>query len=51
MSEVMRDFQDVDLGKELNDAEAMSNEFICNHCKNAPDPTDCLDGTVCDWSE
>ncbi|MCK5416452.1 hypothetical protein KAI92_03430 [Candidatus Parcubacteria bacterium] len=51
MSEMLEDFADMDLEKEIEDAEAMGHEFICNHCKNAPDPEDCLGGIVCDWSK
>jgi len=51
MSEMMEGFEDVDLEKELEDAEAQGNKMICEICKNAPDPIDCLDGVVCDWSK
>lgn len=51
MSEMMEGFEDVDLEKEIKDAEAQGNKMICEICKNAPDPEDCLDGAVCDWSK
>ena len=51
MSEMMEGFEDMDLGEELENAEIMGDEFLCEICKNAPDPEDCLGGVVCDWSK
>jgi len=48
MSEVMGDLEDLDIAKDLEEAETQANEWICEHCKNAPNPEECLDGTVCD---
>ncbi|MCD4760886.1 hypothetical protein K8R42_03240 [bacterium] len=49
MSEMMEGFGDIDLEQEIKNAEAQANEFLCNLCKNAPDPEECLGGVVCDW--
>ena len=51
---MMEGFEDVDLEKELENAEIMGDEFICNHCKNAPTSelrAECLGDVVCDWFE
>ena len=51
MSEIMGGLGDMDLEKELKDAEIAGNEMLCEMCKNAPTPelvAECLGDIVCD---
>ena len=51
LSEMMEGFKDVDMEKEIKNAGAQANEFLCNHCKNAPTPElmkECLGDVVCE---
>ncbi len=44
----MAGFGDIDLEQTIKDAEAESKKFLCEFCKNAPDPAECLGDVVCD---
>ena len=48
LSEMMAGLEDMPSQEEM---EADANKMICELCQNAPDPEECLDGVVCDWSK
>ena len=51
LTEMIEDMGDFNIAEEVENAEAQANEFLCNHCKNAPTPelvAECLGDVVCD---